>query len=180
MRTVYTRQRQALVSMSLLTFLVLAFVLAACGASSGGSSTGGPGGTGAAGSSPTTAPTPVKGYGTANGCPSDMVVGTEPAKANVLIRPSDTNTTIPAHTGDVIEVRLPFGQKWAGPNASQGILELQSPAGYAWKADKVCIWRFVAKGTGSAQLSFTGRALCKPGQMCPMYIMEVPFKINVQ
>ncbi len=178
MRTVYNRQRQALFSIGLLSFLILAFVLAACGAAgSGGSTTGG---TGAAGSSPTAAPTPVKGYGTANGCPSDMVVSSAPTKANVIVKSSEANNTITAHNGDVIEVRLPFGHKWGGPNASPSILALQSPAGYAWKADNVCVWRFVAQGTGTAELNFTGQALCKAGQVCPMYIMEVLFKINVQ
>src|SRR3981081_2617961 len=175
MRTFYNRQRQALLYVSLLTFLVLTFVLAACGAAGSGGSAAG-----AAGSSPTAAPTPVKGYGTANGCPSDMVVSAAPTKANIIVQSSDANTTITAHNGDVIRVRLPFGHRWGGPNASQGILDLQSPAGYAWKADNVCVWRFGAQGTGTTELNFTGRALCKPGQMCPMYIMEVLFKIKVQ
>jgi hypothetical protein len=76
-------------------------------------------------------------------------------------------------------VRLPFGQRWNGPIVSQGILQLQAPAGYALKTNNVCVWRFVAQGTGSVTLNFTGRAMCKKGQMCPMFIMAVPFKIDV-
>jgi hypothetical protein len=170
-------QKRALIPLSLFVLFVLTFLFAGCGAAStGGSSTTGSSPT----ATPTAAPTPVKGYGTANGCPSDMVVGTVPTKANVILQPSDTNTTIIAHNGDVIEVNLPFGHKWGGPLTSQGILQLQTPAGYALKTNKVCVWRFVAQGTGSAQLTFSERALCKMGQMCPMYITAVSFKVTVE
>lgn len=171
MRYVQHKQRIPVLSFALLT-LVLAFVLAACGSA---------GGTGSAPTSPATpAPTPVNGYGTANGCPSDMVVGTAPAKANVQVVQADTNSTITAHSGDVIEVRLPFGQKWTGPTKSQGGLELQSPSGYAWKTDHVCVWRFTATQTGTTELDFFSQAICKTGQMCPMYVAKFPFTIDVK
>lgn len=177
MPTIYSMRKPALIPLNLLVLFLLAFLFAGCGkTSTGGSST--------VGSSPTaistSAPTPVKGYGSVNGCPSNIVVTTKPTNANVILQPSDINTTIIAHNGDVIEVRLPFGHKWAGPLVSQGILQLQSPAGYAWKTNNACIWRFVAQGTGSAQLNFSGRPLCKPKQMCPLFIMAIPFKITVK
>jgi hypothetical protein len=130
---------------------------------------------------PTTpTPTAVKGYGTSNGCPSDMVIGTAPPKANVTINQADATKTIAAQNGDIIEIDLPFGHKWGGPTNSQGILELQNPAGYAWKTSNTCIWRFVAKGAGTVQLNFSGRALCKSGEMCPMYVVNIPFTIEVK
>lgn len=172
MPTVYAIQKRVLMPLTLL--VLLGFLLAACGAAS--TSTGG---SGTAGATPTTAPVTVKGYGSANGCPSDMVVAGASSRANVTLLPSDANTTVTAHNGDVIEVRLPFGQRWNGPIVSQGILQLQAPAGYALKTNNVCVWRFVAQGTGSVTLNFTGRAICKKGQMCPMFIMAVPFKIDV-
>ncbi len=148
--------------------IALALLLAACG-SSGSTSSG-------SASSP---PTTVKGYGTAYGCPSDAVVTSSQA-ANVTVLPSQANSTISAHTGDVIEIRLPFGSKWSGPTASQGILELQTPVGYAMKTQSACVWQFVAKGTGTVQLAFQKQALCQPGQLCPQFIMNVPFTIQVQ
>ena len=57
---------------------------------------------------------------------------------------------------------------------------MQQPAGYAWKTDKVCVWRFTAKSAGTTNLEFHEQALCKPGQMCPMYIANVPFMITVK
>jgi hypothetical protein len=177
MFTIFSVQKRALIALTMLALLV--FLLAGCGqAGTGGSSTAGSGS--AATSTPTVAPTPVKGYGSANGCPSDMVVGVAPPQANVTVLASDVNKTIIANNGDVIEIRLPFGRQWSGPAVSQGILHSQSPEGYAWKANSVCVWRFVAQGTGTVSLNFTSRPICKRGQMCPMFIIAVPFKIDVK
>jgi hypothetical protein len=152
--------------------LVLAFLLGACG-SNGGTSTG------AGSTTPKSAPTSVTSKGTLEGCPS-AAANPSSAKPNVIINMKNSNSTISAHNGDLIEVRLPFNEKWAGPTTSQGVLELQTPAGYALSSDKVCIWHFVAKGTGTTTLTFTGRAICKAGQLCAMYIMNVPFTIDVK
>lgn len=165
-------------SLLVLSLLFLTCLVVACGSNTGSSSTGGAGSTG---STPVKAsPTAVKGYGSAQGCPSDLVVSTAPPTANVVVKQLSANTSTIAHAGDVIEVRLPFGHKWSGPTASQGNLEIQQPSGYAWKSDSVCVWRFVAKSAGTTTLSFTSRALCKPSQMCPMYIAEIPLTITVK
>lgn len=157
------------------SILILIFMLAACGSKTGTTGAGGGGG-----KTPTPTSGPVKGYGTSVGCPSDVVMSNVPAKANVLIQLTNMDSTVTAHIGDVIEVRLPFGHKWGGPETSLHGLELQQPAGYAWKAESVCIWRFVAKGTGTTQLLFQSQALCKPGEMCPMYITAIPFTVVVR
>lgn len=159
-----------------LMLLILTGIIAACGTNAGsGTSTGG------TGSNPVNpAPTAVKGYGTAQGCPSDMVVSTAPSTANVVVKSNQANATITAKVGDVVEIRLPFGQKWTGPTASEGSLTIQQPSGYAWKTDKVCVWRFTAKTAGTTSLQFHEQALCKPGQLCPMYIADIPFVITVK
>jgi hypothetical protein len=171
----YNFQRKSLIMFSLSAF-ALVLLLAGCG-SSGGGTTGGSGAT-----TPTTAanPTPTQTYSAANGCPSNVVMSTDNARPNKMIQPADTKGTIVVHNGDTIEVRLPFGSQWSGPTISQGVLQLQGPAGYALKSDKVCVWSYVAKGTGTTTLDFSKRALCKPGQFCPMYILKVPFTIEVQ
>jgi hypothetical protein len=109
----------------------------------------------------------------------DYVVGTTSTQANVVLKPSNSNTAVNAHQGDVIEVQLPFGQLWNGPTTSQGVLQLETPAGYASQTANSCIWRFAAQGTGTAQLNFYGRAICKKGALCPQYVMSLPFTINV-
>lgn len=173
MSAIYSIHKRVLIPLAM--FILLTFLLAACGAASTGN-----GGSGTTGSGPTAVPAPIKGYGSANGCPSDMVVASSASKANVTLLPADANTTVTAHTGDVIEIRLPFGHRWNGPATSQGILQLQAPAGYASKTNNVCVWRFVAQGIGNVNLNFTGQAICKKGQLCPMFIMDVPFKIDVK
>ena len=147
---------------------ILAFMLAACGANSGSTTT-----TGASPSNPTTT------AASANGCPSGTV-STAPTPANVLLKASNSNTTITARVGDVIEVDLPFGQTWTGPTASQGELQLQTPAGFALTTSKMCVWRFTAQAAGTTQLNFYGKALCKAGELCPQYIMSLPYTIVIK
>jgi len=108
------------------------------------------------------------------------VVGTTSSPANVVLKTSNSNKTVTAHQGDVIEIQLPFGQLWNGPTTSQGVLQLQTPYGYASQTANSCIWRFTAQGTGTTQLNFYGRAMCKKGQMCPQYVVSVPFSIQVK
>ena len=146
---------------------ILAFMLAACGSNTGTTSTG----------SPPATPTPVV---NTNGCPSSTVVGTAPSPANVVLTQSNHNTTITAHKGDVIEVDLPFGQSWSGPTASQGELQLQTPAGFALTTSHMCVWRFTAQGAGTTVLTFYGKAICKQGEMCPQYIKSLPYTIVIK
>jgi hypothetical protein len=150
----------------------LAFILTACGAnsSSGSSST-----------STGTTPAPIA-TSTPNtyGCPSNTVINTASPPANVVLKTSNSNTMVTAHQGDVIEIQLPFGQLWNGPTASQGALQLQTPYGYPSQTVSSCIWRFTAQGSGTTQLNFYGRAICKKGQLCPQYVISVPFSIHVK
>ncbi len=169
MRTVQiARQRSTWLLISLVT--ALTFVLAACGTNSGSAPTP---------TGPTPPPTST-GVANPHGCPSNTVVSTTPTPANVVLKPSNSNTTINVHQGDVIEIHLPFGQLWAGPTTSQGVLQLQTPAGYARESANACIWRFTAQGTGTTQLNFYGRAMCKKGEFCPQYVISMPFIINVK
>ncbi|HXX78966.1 MAG TPA: hypothetical protein VEI53_10760 [Ktedonobacteraceae bacterium] len=154
---------------SLATALV--FVLTACGSSTS---------SGSGSTSSGTTPTPVATSTTGTyGCPNNTVINTASTPANIVLKMSNSNTTVTAHKGDVIEIQLPFGQLWNGPTTSQGALQLQTPYGYASQTAKSCIWRFTAQGTGTTQLIFYAKAICKKGQMCPQYVMSVPFSIHV-
>jgi hypothetical protein len=168
MRSVQSVQRRTWFALG--SFLVLlVFALAACGSNtSGGSTTTGAGST-------ATPPATASAYG----CPG-TVMTTAPSPAKIVLKQSDSNSTITAHVGDVVEIDLPFGQTWTGPTASQGELQLQGPAGYAVTASKMCVWRFTAQSTGTTQVEFYGKAMCQKGQMCPLYIMRIPFTIVIK
>jgi hypothetical protein len=166
----FDRRKSLWLILSLAT--ALAFILTACGTTSS---------SGSGSTSSGTTPAPVA-TSTVNvhGCPSNAVVNTASTPANVVLKMSNSNTTVTALQGDVIEVQLPFGQLWNGPTTSQGTLQLQTPYGYPSQTVSSCIWRFTAQGTGTTHLIFYGRAMCKKGQMCPQYVVNVPFSIAVK
>ena len=169
MRSVLSVRRSASFALgSLLVLLV--FVLAACGSNTGGGTNTGSGST-----TGTTHTASANAYG----CPG-AVVTTTPAPANIVLKPSNSNSTVTAHVGDVVEIELPFGQAWTGPTTSQGELQLQGTAGSAVTSSKMCVWRFTAQSTGTTQVEFYGRAICQKGQMCPAYITRIPYTIVVK
>ena len=157
------------------SLLLLIVLVTACG-TNGGTTTGG----GNSGGGPTASPTAVKGYGSAVGCPSDVVMTTLPPSPNVVIQASQSNSTVTTSVGSTIEVHLPFGHKWQGPVSTSNVLQIQQPAGYALKSQNVCVWRFVAKSAGTTKIAFTSQALCKSGELCPMYIAVFSFNIDVK
>lgn len=178
-RSIFARKRyMPLTAVALV--VILTCILSACGFNSGTSTA-----SGGSSSTPTpVAPTPtvttVAGYGTTQGCPSDSVVSNI-SKANVVATITGAmGQTVTAHTGDIIELHMPFGKRWSGPQTSLNGLTLETPSGYALKADKSCVWRFDAKDAGTNTLSFTSRPMCQKGQMCPMYIVNVQVTINVK
>lgn len=157
--------------------LVLVLALSACGTNSTS--------TGAAPASSATVvgatPTATQGQATKDGCPNSAVVTTAPPAANVMLTNTSSGTTVNAKKGDTIEVSLPFGHSWQGPQTiSQNLLTAQGPAGSAYPTVKACVWRFVATGTGTAHLSFTGRPICQKNQACPMYVMAVLLTIDIK
>lgn len=165
MRTPIVIRRRPFILVIALASL-FAFVFAACGAASTGT-----------GSSAT--PTAVQGYGAVYGCPSDAVVSNS-AAPNVLVSLANKDSTVMAHSGNLVEVDLPFGQRWSGPTSSQGELQLQNPYGYALKDKGVCAWQFVAQGSGTTHLTYSGRAICEPGKLCPQYITQIEFTIDIK
>jgi hypothetical protein len=168
-RRVFLRRK---VLCSVLFFTIIASLLAACGTRSGGV------GKDSISPSATASPfTTVSGYGTDQGCPSNVVVSTAPATPDVTVGP--TSGTINIHKSEVIEIHMPFGFMWEGPKTSQGVLQLQIPYGYAWKPSNACIWRFVAKDVGVVSLTFLGRAICKKVSFCTPSVTVALFTIRV-
>lgn len=160
--------------------IILAFISAACGTNPGSTTTGSSAGNpGNAGKTPTTGAT-VGNTASAYGCPAGVVPNPPQGTANIIVQLKGSNATVVAQHGDVIEIRMPFGQQWSGPSTSQGVLQLQNPSGYASIANKACVWRFIATNSGTQQLNFFAKAICKKGGMCPMYILRVPITIEVK
>ena len=167
-RTLWQREVLRIV----LYFTIIAGLLAACGTRSSGV------GKGSISPSATASPfATVSGYGTAQGCPSNVVVSVAPPKPDLTLGPTSANVTI--HVGELIEIQMPFGLVWEGPTTTQGILQLQNPYGYAWKPGKACIWRFVAKDSGTVSLTFLGRAICKKVPLCVPSVTLASFTIKV-
>jgi len=123
-------------------------------------------------------PTMIGTPGEGTGCPSHVIVTTPPPPPSLLLTPSASKPLYVAHIGDTIEVDLPFGEAWTGPIHPAGALLMQTPAGYAW--GKTCIWRFLARSTGNAQLTFIGHALCKKAAPCLLSVNEADFTIVVK
>ena len=169
MHTIHALRQKIFLSIVLFSAAVF---LAACGTNTGGIGTG-----------TTVSPTPtlatVRGYGTAHGCPNDVVVSATPTAPDVKILPEQGARTINAHKGNLLEIQMPFGVVWEGPTTSQGALQLQSPYGYAWKESNACIWRFIAKDTGTVGLDFYGRAICKKVTLCTPSVSIASFTIKV-
>ncbi len=157
-----------------------ALMLAACGTDF--TTTGSPSATSTTGTTSAPSPTPtiqtVKGYGAPYGCPSDAVVSTAPA-ATITVRPGQGHTTYSVQPGNVIEVQMPFGIAWRGPEISGAGLQLQQPAGYVSKTNNACIWRYTAQNAGTEKLTFIGSILCKQNLHCALAEVDHQFTITV-
>jgi hypothetical protein len=161
-------------------FGVLLLVLSSCGSGSAETTKGSSSGNTTGTPTPNATTTTTKADGSVHGCPSNTVVSTTSKQANVTIQSTNINSTVTAHVGDIIEIRLPFGQKWAGPAVIPTNLQQQQPTGYALPSSNVCVWRFIARSTGMANLEFHNQPLCIKGRACAMFIMVDPISIDVK
>ena len=156
-----------------------ALILTACG--SNFTTTGSTSPTSATSSTPSPTPTAIqtiKGYGAPYGCPSDAVVNTAPT-ASVTVRPNQGHTTYSVQPGNVVEIQMPFGIAWRGPEISGAGLQLQQPAGYVSKTNNACIWRYTAQNAGTEKLTFIGSILCKQNLHCALAEVDNEFTIKI-
>lgn len=142
--------------------LLLAGGLMGCGAAIGGG---------------TTAPTTTT---IAHGCPGGSGAGFEVTAPAFVLSLKDASHESTARVGEVIQVRLPATQRWSVAKDAAGVLELLQPAGYWDVKASACVWNFRAAKAGTTTVSFEGRALCKPGQMCPAYVVAEEFPLMVE
>lgn len=166
--TILPSQRSAFPLIGLL-ILLLAFTLAACGTNT--TTTGNPPATPAA--------TPTASQSSSTGCPSTTTVTTPSSQANVVLKSANSNKVTQVKKGDVIEIELAFGRRWEDPDISKALLTEQA-SGYANTATKMCVWRFLAIGTGTAHINFVAHPICEPGEACPQYVQAVPFTLEIK
>jgi hypothetical protein len=142
--------------------------LAACGVTS---TTGGAGTTA---TSPTATSKP-----TSTGCPlPNQMISRAPA--NVTVRPvSEGVKPVSITVGQIIEVQLPFGHRWALFPPGSSDLTVQSPAGYGDASVQSCIWRFQGAQAGSETLIFEEQPLCQSGMECPNYVTQIQIPVTV-
>lgn len=155
--------------------LLLVFTLSACGTNS--TTTGG-----ALPSTPTSASTPTSttGQSSSTGCPDKTTVTAASSTANVVLKGNNSNKPVDVKKGDVIEVDLAFGHNWDGPSNLSKTMLTQQASGYTNTTSKMCVWSFLAVGTGTAHVNFIGRPICNKGEACPQYIQAVSFILNIK
>jgi hypothetical protein len=191
-------ERQVASALALTLALALALLVAGCGQA--GAANGVTGGTRAQSSpaSGATATATTKGAaprattsgqkfgGDETGCPStqapaDAAAFTPDVIVSQPLQATGAPQPVTLARGQRLEVRLQPTYSWqltmADPTA---ILAGASPQGWYDSAVRACIWRFTARGTGSARLTFVGAAVCPPLQPCPSVEQAVIYAVTVR
>jgi len=116
----------------------------------------------------------------ASSCPNPTAMPGFARPAKVVLTLAEANRPHTIADGQILEIRLPDTMSWSLVSFTPGPLQLEQPAGFTDLATHTCVWRFQAVARGTTTLSYNGRPICKPGQMCPMFIMAARFPITVQ
>jgi len=188
-------ERQVAPALTLTVALALVLLVAGCGQA--GAANGVTGGT-LAQSSPASRATATKGAaprpttsrqkfgGDETGCPATQAPADAAAfTPDVIVSQPSQATGAPQPVtlarGQRLEVRLLPTYSWqlsmADPTA---ILAEVNPPGWYDSAVRACIWRFTARGTGSARLTFAGAAVCPPLQPCPSVEQTVIYAVTAR
>lgn len=129
---------------------------------------------------PPSVPTPTRtgaGGASAVACPDSS---DSPGNPSLILTPTTPNRAGSAHVGDMVQVRLPTSSKWSyGQAQSSGALSPTQPSGVLIHSLNSCVWSFKAIADGTQTLSFTGQAICKPGQPCADYRIAMTFSVSV-
>lgn len=176
--------------------LLTLLLLGGCGVTTGlpGTASSSQGTTGAAvASTPSATPTPtgashgqgtptVAGIGsTGTGCPSPTQVVDWPSPPTVTVTAKQASVGASLQVGQTLEIALAFGNRWSfAPAATQGVLLLNTPAGYGDPTLKSCIWRFTGEKAGEVTLTFTSAPICLAHMECPQYIglLRIPVDVH--
>lgn len=176
-------------------------MLAACGASTGaplGSSRGSAGGGYASATATASAATATSGgagsaggsgalpsdttVASANGCPARQPPSAAPSRpADVVAsQSSGMDQQITLKQGQTVEIRLNPALRWSlTTSAVSSLLTPTQPNGWYDTAVNACVWRFTASAAGSADLAFSGMAICQGGAVCSHVALEQDYTVTV-
>jgi hypothetical protein len=164
--------------------MLLTLLLAAgCGVTTGSAGTTGPSTTPTAAGVSTGPGTPtVAGIGsTTTGCPSPTQVVTWPSPPTVIITSTQASKGASLRVGQTLEIALAFGHRWSfEPIGNEGVLVLNTPAGYGDMSLKSCVWRFTAEQAGQGTLTFTDAPICQLHTECAQYIGILKIAVAVR
>jgi len=111
------------------------------------------------------------------GCTSASVPSRSTPLAVLQLGEQDGGGTVQAHVGQVVELDLGEGYS-AVHSSDSSVLQEQAAAGSCSEVAGCQRYTFLAKASGEADLMAERRAVCTPGDMCPMFIFL--FTIHVQ
>lgn len=160
------RRSAPLIALGLVALLV---ALAGCGVTNAGR----------AGSSASATATIQQGVikgTTVRPCPGPAGSASDVGTPALVLGPGKVNGS--AHVGDLIQLQLPTTQHWM-PGTVSGSLETLDPAGIQDDQLGICVWNYRALSAGTASINFTATARCEPPLMCPQYVVETLFTVQI-
>jgi hypothetical protein len=131
---------------------------------------------GSTASSPAGGTTTVQGV---TGCTTNSAPASR-APANVVVHPATGLQEVKATVGQVIEVQLAFGRKYALFPSGNNVLSEQSHSGFADATAHSCIYRFKATQAGATDITFITSPICKASQECPQNMGRMVIPVQVQ
>jgi hypothetical protein len=94
---------------------------------------------------------------------------------------TDAAQPIALAQGQRLEIRLAPSFTWELSVSDPGhILAGANPEGWYDAGLQACVWRFTAQGAGSAQLTFSGAAVCPYLKLCPSVEQTIAYGVTVR
>jgi hypothetical protein len=159
------------VAASACLLVILESLLAACGMSAG------PGAPQKTASVTNTTPNT-----SINGCPIKQPPSNTAAHpADVVVGPpSSMHEQVTVQQGRTLEIRLRPQFRWSLSTQDRAhSLTSAQPNGWYDASLQVCVWRFTAVASGTADLTYTGTAVCQGGAPCPQFAINEDFTVTV-
>ncbi|HKV83899.1 MAG TPA: protease inhibitor I42 family protein [Ktedonobacterales bacterium] len=118
---------------------------------------------------------------TVNGCPAHQPAAATARPADVVAsQSSGLDQQVTLKQGQTLEIRLNPTLRWTlTMGAASRLLTPAQPNGWYGAAVNACVWRFTASASGSADLAFSGLAICQGGSICPHGALAQDYAVTV-